>query len=421
MKAYPLEHLDYWIETYSRPYPYTKTFEEAKWDPILVMHSSGSTGPPKLIVMNHGYMSRVDTEPPPLAGHTSGILELIEDGKYMAPFPASHLAGIIPMTFYPIFTLNTAVVLLPSAVRPTPRLILEVLQRIDIRTLYVPPSLVEGIAQFDGGLQQLGKLRTLLYAGGPLSPSVGDQLTPHVSVNCVYGSTETGGALLVHRRRGDPDWSYLHFHPEFHAAFEPSIDGASELVYRRASAQEIAAGKVPQDYDRYWGVFWTQPDKSEFRTHDLFKPHPDPTKKGLWRFYGRTDDTIILASGRKFNPVAAESTISSCPLLTGAMIVGEGRDEKAVLVEPKEDVGTGDDEKARFADEVWEWVEKANEEMMIDKVIGRERVAVVEKGGFVRAPKGTVVRKLTGEKYRGVVDGIYGAAVDVGNMNWHGE
>jgi acyl-coenzyme A synthetase/AMP-(fatty) acid ligase len=32
------------------PYPFTKTFEEAKHEPFLVLHTSGSTGMPKPIL-----------------------------------------------------------------------------------------------------------------------------------------------------------------------------------------------------------------------------------------------------------------------------------------------------------------------------------------------------------------------------------
>lgn len=36
------------------PYPYNKTFEEARKVPYVVLHSSGSTGTPKLLVQKHG-------------------------------------------------------------------------------------------------------------------------------------------------------------------------------------------------------------------------------------------------------------------------------------------------------------------------------------------------------------------------------
>ena len=43
-----------------RKYPFTKSWEEAKSDPILVLHTSGSTGLPKPITFSHYCMSVVD-------------------------------------------------------------------------------------------------------------------------------------------------------------------------------------------------------------------------------------------------------------------------------------------------------------------------------------------------------------------------
>lgn len=36
--------LDECLAAESKPYPYEKTFEEAKWDPVVVIHTSGTTG-----------------------------------------------------------------------------------------------------------------------------------------------------------------------------------------------------------------------------------------------------------------------------------------------------------------------------------------------------------------------------------------
>ena len=41
-------------------YPYTKTFEEARFDPYLVMHTSGTTGEPKTVAVNHAVTASVD-------------------------------------------------------------------------------------------------------------------------------------------------------------------------------------------------------------------------------------------------------------------------------------------------------------------------------------------------------------------------
>lgn len=39
------------------PFPYNKTFEQAEWDPLLVLHTSGSTGFPKPIVARQGMLA----------------------------------------------------------------------------------------------------------------------------------------------------------------------------------------------------------------------------------------------------------------------------------------------------------------------------------------------------------------------------
>ena len=43
-------------------YEYNKTFEEASHDPFIVIHTSGSTGLPKPIVLYHGGVTQVDSQ-----------------------------------------------------------------------------------------------------------------------------------------------------------------------------------------------------------------------------------------------------------------------------------------------------------------------------------------------------------------------
>lgn len=50
--------VDAWFpEERIEPFPYNKTFEEAEWDPLLVLHTSGSTGFPKPIVARQGMLA----------------------------------------------------------------------------------------------------------------------------------------------------------------------------------------------------------------------------------------------------------------------------------------------------------------------------------------------------------------------------
>ena len=43
-----VQEFDHWLDTYTKHFPFDKPLEIAKWDPILVLHSSGSTGIPSI-------------------------------------------------------------------------------------------------------------------------------------------------------------------------------------------------------------------------------------------------------------------------------------------------------------------------------------------------------------------------------------
>jgi acyl-coenzyme A synthetase/AMP-(fatty) acid ligase len=44
------------------PYEFNKTFEEAKDEPFAVLHTSGSTGLPKPIVLHHSWFASLDAQ-----------------------------------------------------------------------------------------------------------------------------------------------------------------------------------------------------------------------------------------------------------------------------------------------------------------------------------------------------------------------
>lgn len=56
MKVNLLAPLDFWLaeNSVAEPFPYLKVAEEAEWEPFVVLHTSGSTGLPKPIVVLNG-------------------------------------------------------------------------------------------------------------------------------------------------------------------------------------------------------------------------------------------------------------------------------------------------------------------------------------------------------------------------------
>ena len=101
-----LATFDTWLDAYKNPYPFTKSFEEARFDPILILHSSGSTGAPKPITQTHQYFANCDRSLPQIPGRQTGgeILWNYEGGGYfLCPFPPYHLAGFMSYIYHPVY------------------------------------------------------------------------------------------------------------------------------------------------------------------------------------------------------------------------------------------------------------------------------------------------------------------------------
>ena len=105
LNTHQLEALDELIAQYTEPYEYLKTYEQAKDDPIIVLHSSGSTGDPKPITNTHAFFAAADRELPLVKGRELGGIALMNydgGGGYYSPFPGFHLAGITALAFFPV-------------------------------------------------------------------------------------------------------------------------------------------------------------------------------------------------------------------------------------------------------------------------------------------------------------------------------
>ena len=111
-----------------------------------------------------------------------------------------------------------------------------------------------------------------------------------------------------------------------------------------------------------------------------------------------------MSNGLKFNPAPMESIIQDDPHLTGALIFGQGKAQAALLVEPRNDV---DDHQELIA-RIWSTVERANTQGPGQARINRSMILIASPGKrFIRAPKGSVVRKLTINLYTSELENLY--------------
>ena len=382
----------------SKRYAFEKTWDEAKWDPVLVLHSSGSTGPPKPIVLNHGAFSSLDNERnlPPVPGRkiqSTALFNFPDHGYYYASPLASHLSGFLSMIEIPIFSTTATVVLGPPGMTPTGKLLRALMNYYPLRGTFANPNIVEELLLEPDGLAQAATFDFLLFMGGPLPPAAGDRLSRVVPLCQFYGSTELLEiATLV---PAPEDWPYVEFHPSVEADMQPATAagaaGVHELVFHRNA----------RPHSPRFGLDWTYPDVAQWRTRDLFRPNPK--KSRLWQFAGRADDLLVLGTGSKFHPVPSEMAIAGSPLLRGAVVIGEGRPHAGLLVEAQEGI-----EREGLVQRIWPVVQAANE--AADTVARVEKAWIVvatPAKPFVRTEKGTIVRKTTVDMYKEEIEELY--------------
>lgn len=386
-----LEPLNELLEHRAEPFKWSRSFEEAKNDPILVLHSSGSTGYPKPIISTHSSFAVIDYDHlfPGVPGRINNDFSLWDfksTGAVMYDaFPPFHLAGFTAKIVIPLF-FNVSNSFGPPLRPPSGTLVGEIMHKLKVKGAYLPPAIVEQVFQQPNGIETLRNLDVLCYAGGPLTSAVGDELAKSCLICQFYGSTEVGQVRqLVPEKE---DWSYMEFNPYNKLDFQPDGDGAFELVLFADETTEVSCA-----------LNHNLPGVYEWRTKDLFRPHP--TKAGIWKFDGRKDDILVFSSGEKLNPLPMEILLAGQEAIAGAIIVGRGYEQPALLLEPKK----SNVDPRTFMDCVWAAIERGNDLMPSFGRISYSSIIVAKPTKrFIRTGKGTVVRRLTETAYADEID-----------------
>lgn len=385
LRSFEFLSLDKLLSVQCEPVPYLGDFAQFRDEPIVILHSSGSTGIPKPVTMTNGSIACTDNDRnfPTVTGRRNQDLTLWDfiPGSYIyVPFPPFHMGGFIFNTIVPVFT-NTVPIYGPVTRIPSGGLVAQVLRCLNVSGCLLPPNIVADLYNESDGPELLKRLSLLCYTGGPLPEAIGNELIQHVTVCQFYGCTETGQIRQLLPQK--ENWHYLEFHPSENLELQALGDGTFELV--------VHANDETATFSQFNHNF---PGVREYRTKDLFLPHP--TKPGLWKFYSRRDDIIVLLTGEKFNPVPLELGIQAIPGVSGALIAGDGQPRVALLIELQSDHNLGPDPE----DALWPSIQRLNANTAGPGRVSRSMIMITKKDKpFVRAGKGTIVRKLTLQAY----------------------
>lgn len=314
---------------------------------------------------------------------------LADNRPMLAAVPFFHAMGII-VGLRSLMCKGT-IVRLPSARVLSAGLVIEAIEAIRPTSGIFPPSILEDISATEKGVQALGQLDSVFFGGAPLAAASGDKICEVTNLITVIGSTEAllMCTLIPSDRK---EWGYFHWSAITGAVMEPAEEGLCELVLK------------PKDTD-YQAIFHTFPDINEWRTKDLFRQHA--SKPYFWKYSGRRDDIVVLSNGEKFNPVVTEKLIESHPLVKGAVVVGQGKFQAGLLVEPEWSQASTQDSSA-VVDQIWPMVEQANREAPAHARIYQSKIAVAKREKpFIRAAKGSIIRLQTVAVFKDEIEALY--------------
>ncbi len=155
-------------------FPYQRALKQARWDPLMILHTSGSTGIPKPITIRQGSVmvwdgSLSDADMlglPSIWKHWSAVAE-----KCFMPMPFFHASGALCCF---MFTLCAGKqIVLPAADTPlTADSAAAHLLSSGANTCVLPPSVIEDMAFGDGGVAALATQSLVLSGGGKFSQNI---------------------------------------------------------------------------------------------------------------------------------------------------------------------------------------------------------------------------------------------------------
>lgn len=383
-------------------YSYTRPWSTAWSDPVVIFHTSGTTGLPKPITWNNAMMSYNDASAR-LPRGDDNITARIGRTRYYTT--TGNGPGVSSSLQHSIWR-GAIVVFGPTHRWPSSTLATEIISRANVGSMMTTPHIIEAMASTPDGDAALRQLELLLWTGAPLNETVGAELAAKGTLRLapIYGTTECAG-LQMHVCAERGDWNVYEFQVGQGIEFDAqSTSDLFELVIRRGKTNKLGQPQMTEGYVQ--PVFCALPELDEWRSRDLFAPAEGT--EGLWRYRGRKDDFILLSNGVGLLPQLYEPLILAHRAVDGVLIGGQGRAAPFLLVQLAEQDGMQAD--SRELDDVWATIERdVNKPFLGDWVrLRRDKILVTSLDRpFVWTEKGTPSRKAMLNVYQDEIEALY--------------
>ncbi|KAI0466492.1 hypothetical protein F4859DRAFT_526594 [Xylaria cf. heliscus] len=345
----------------------------------LIMHSSGSTGLPKIVALTH-----------------RNVLTHAVQGTGMdnfAALPLYHMYGV-STTLQAMYLRRTAH-LFNTSLPLTADNILAALTSTKASVIHAVPYALGLMAEQPRGLEYLKGCKIVTAAGARTPDELGDRLVAAgVNLAVVFGTTEAG--LLgdsMRREEGDDTWNYIRIYSNVRkfVTMCPIGDNQFECVY----LQGHPGLSTWNSHD---------PEHHCWRSKDIFTPHrsiPD-----AWKYVTRIDDRITLVNGEKVLPLPIEGRVRDHDLVREAVVVGVDRPIPGLLLFRSQASDSLSD--ASFIEAVWPTIEEANLRAEGFSQLTPQMICILPSAiDYPRTDKGSIIRAQVYKKFSTEIENMY--------------
>ncbi|KAJ7502652.1 acetyl-CoA synthetase-like protein [Mycena galericulata] len=358
------------------------------------MHTSGSTGHPKIIPNTHQWILTICTEIRRQRPSSIGC-------TWYTIMPLFHSIGVL-LTYVFSLGLASRIHFLNLRQPPTTSVVLRHLdlheKHAEAMEILLPPSIVEDLV--DGQLREEGLIKlkrasVVMTGGAPLRKDVGDFLSHSgVRLLTLIGMTETGPLGTITVTEDPADWEYVTPNEQYRYFFKPlDVEGTAKemIVLPHQNTPSVINHRDPEG----------------LATNDLWERHPDAAKSHLWKIVGRADDVTVLSNGEKTNNKQLEHLLCTSPLIGVAAIFGSGRFLNGAILCPPDSLPTY--EPGAYIDAVWAHiVENVNPIIPQHSQLIRPLVLVTDLARpFIFTDKRSLNRKRTLDLYAEEIEAAY--------------